>query len=140
MANPARRPGGPICGLSEGAAADCDDDPPGVWVRQAHSAASVRRGTSRGGSKWPRRKIGMRRGQGKWCSRAELERRSEADRPIRLVVGAIQRLRDVEAQDYESQEVQANRAAVTAQHRPDDQGVIGRVLAPLHLVARLPGD
>src|SRR5712691_10235384 len=124
IANATRLPDGPVRSLTDGGTMDCEDGAPGARERHPQSTRTARGRKDRIGTKRPRRKIKTRRGQCKWCSDAELERRAEADGPIRLVIHPVQRLGDVEPQNDEAEQVHADRAPVAAQRCFDGESVV----------------
>src|SRR5690349_17620779 len=70
-------------------------------------------------------KIGNRRGQDKCFSRAELEGRPEAHRPVGAgVLRPVERFGDVEPQDHETQEVHPDRATPAAHGCPVYLGIL----------------
>src|SRR5438034_3102180 len=85
-------------------------------------------------------KIGNRRGQDKWFSDAELERWTEAYRPVRVVVWPAQGLGVVEPQHHEAQEVHPDRTTPAAQRGPIDLGVLAGGAGRQNLRVRVPGE
>src|SRR5207245_11070336 len=85
-------------------------------------------------------KIDDRRGQHKCFSGAELERRADADRPVRVAVRAVERLGVVEAQYEEAQQVGPNRAAPALQRLAHVLEIVPGVALPLDLVPGVPGE
>src|SRR2546422_2637201 len=135
------RPTGPPDVLTACESFACEVAPPGAWELQPQSAKLWRRIGRRIVSKGPRRnKIGNRRGPDKWLDDAKLERRAEAHRPVGALARPVERLGVVEPQDYEPQQVHANRAA-PAVHRGADVGEgLPRAAVPLHGAVFVPGE
>src|SRR5882762_7356155 len=85
-------------------------------------------------------KIGNRRGHDKCFSDAELERWTEANRPVGVVVGPAQGLGVVEPQDHEAEEVHPDRPAPAAQWRAHGLGILAARPAPYDLRVGVPGE
>src|SRR5258708_12576122 len=117
-----------------------DDGAAGAWLRQpttARTAATkVRRYVNNGLGD----KIGNRRGQFKWFSDAELERRPQAHRPICVLADAVNRLGVIEAQNQPAEQVGADRCTVALERRPYEGFVGAGRAGPLEGVPGLPRD
>src|SRR5260370_5576479 len=112
----------------------------GAWVRQrttARTAATkVRRYVNNGLAD----KIGNRRGQFKWFSDAELERRPQAHRPICVLADAVNRLGVIEAQNQPAEQVGADRCTVALERRPSEDLAGACRAGPLEGVPSSPRD
>src|SRR5258708_33353976 len=110
----------------------------GAWLRQpttARTAATkVRRYVNNGLAD----KIGNRRGQFKWLSDAELERRPQAHRPIRVLADAVDRLGVIEAQNQPPDQVCPAPPALALERTPSAHLVAARSAGPREGVPRLP--
>src|SRR5258708_27257356 len=115
-----------------------DDGAAGAWLRQpttARTAATkVRRYVNNGLAD----KIGNRRGQFKWLSDAELERRPQAHRPIRVLADAVDRPCGIERQNQPAEQVGADRSTGALERGPYDGFVGAGRAGPLGGVPGLP--
>src|SRR4029077_16391311 len=117
-----------------------DDGAAGASLRQPSTARTAATKVRRYVNNGLAEQIGNRRGQFKWFSDAELERRTQTHRPIRVLARAIQRLGVIEPQNHPTEHVGTDRSAEALQRRPYESFVVAGRAVPLEGVPGLPRD
>src|SRR5258708_4443706 len=117
-----------------------DDGAAGAWLRQPTTAKTAATKVRRYVNNGLADKIGNRRGQFKWFSDAELERRPQTHCPIGVLADAVDRLGVIEAQNQPAEQVGADRSTVALERRPYEGFVRAGRAGPLEGVPGLPRD